>query len=94
MEETPSVQTEREFLKRGAAARAFILTISPLAVWLSRRLCPRRRCVALCTLVLEDGSMARVGHVPGGPLSGSPLDGDPMGGRWCRGLERRDVILV
>jgi hypothetical protein len=50
--------------------------------------------VVVFTLVLEDGGMAGVGHVPGGPLSGSPLVVAPMGGRWCEGFESRDAIRV
>ena len=74
--------------------RAFGLTILSVAVRPSGRLRPLRLCVVLVTLVLEDGFMARVGRVPVGPESGSPVVGGPMGGRWCRSLDRRDVIHV
>ena len=36
--------------------------------------------------------MAGGGHVRSGLRSGFPLVVAQMGGRWCRGLERRDVI--
>ena len=94
MEETPPVKAEKELLQRGDVARAMILAILPLEDRSSCRMFPQRLLVVLYTLVLEDGGVAGVGHVSGGPMSGSPLVAAPMGGRWCRGLERQGVIHV